>query len=66
VSTEVLNVFLVLIIGVLAITMVFYGGELVLRWLEKADPPRFVADSAGEPGAGSTNAGASGAKPSTE
>jgi hypothetical protein len=42
-NLDVLTVLLALLGGLVAITMAFYGGALVLRWLEMPDSPQALA-----------------------
>lgn len=65
-NVDALILFLVLVAGLLAITIFFYGGELVLHWLEKPASSQALASSAGQPVPGSTGAGAPDAIPAAD
>jgi hypothetical protein len=45
-NLNVLTLFLVLLAALAAITVFFYGGALVLRWLEEPDSRQALANSA--------------------
>jgi hypothetical protein len=42
-NSDVLITFLVLLSGLLTVTIFFYGGQVLLHWLEMAAPPQALA-----------------------